>query len=221
MVQLTDIKGQRFGKLIVLEYMGRKYRDKAWWRCVCDCGKIVIVRGLSLRNGTSASCGCLRTKARPERCGENNPNWKGGAYCVDCGKALVAHRFMRCRACWQKFTWGENSSRWKDSLTDEERLLGRFIPGVDKWLRQIKERDDYTCQVCGQRGYKLVSHHLTPYARCPELRLELSNGVTMCDRCHREFHRKYGFDCSPEDFEDFKQLTLLADLEGYGLLKTS
>lgn len=32
------------------------------WRCRCNCGKEVIVRGVNLRNGNTKSCGCLATE---------------------------------------------------------------------------------------------------------------------------------------------------------------
>lgn len=33
------------------------------WLCKCDCGKEIITRGSSLRNGSSKSCGCARIEA--------------------------------------------------------------------------------------------------------------------------------------------------------------
>ena len=50
-----DLVGQRFGRLIVKEYVGN-----AEWKCVCDCGKTVIRRARALRIFKTPSCGCLR-----------------------------------------------------------------------------------------------------------------------------------------------------------------
>lgn len=33
-----------------------------YWDCLCECGKITTVKGLSLRNGKTLSCGCLNSK---------------------------------------------------------------------------------------------------------------------------------------------------------------
>ena len=58
---IIDICGQRFGRLFVLRVLPD--RDKygaALWKCRCDCGNHFIARGISLRNGGSKSCGCLR-----------------------------------------------------------------------------------------------------------------------------------------------------------------
>lgn len=61
--RIPEITGQRFGRLIVLELSHEKGKDgRSWWRCKCDCGNEVVVRGKALRNGTTRSCGCLRAK---------------------------------------------------------------------------------------------------------------------------------------------------------------
>ena len=54
-----------------------------------------------------------------------------------------------------------------------------------KWRRAIYERDDYTCQDCGERGVRLETDHIKPFALYPELRFELTNGRTLCKPCHQ------------------------------------
>ena len=54
MVQMIDITGQRFGRLVALEYM-----DRSQWRCLCDCGNETTSQGEHLRAGRTKSCGCL------------------------------------------------------------------------------------------------------------------------------------------------------------------
>ena len=51
-----------------------------------------------------------------------------------------------------------------------------------KWIR---ERDNYTCQICGIRGGELEADHIKQFAYFPELRFELSNGRTLCKECHK------------------------------------
>jgi hypothetical protein len=53
-----NIAGQRFKHLTVLEL---DYNDKGkiYWKCKCDCGKIVSVLSGRLRNGSKVSCGCM------------------------------------------------------------------------------------------------------------------------------------------------------------------
>ena len=53
------------------------------------------------------------------------------------------------------------------------------------WRRAIFERDDYTCQECGERGCKIVAHHIKGWAKYPKLRYEISNGIVLCTKCHK------------------------------------
>ncbi len=56
--RFKNLAGQRFGRLIVLAYVGPS-SEGAIWSCRCDCGKELSVRGKSLRTGNTRSCGCL------------------------------------------------------------------------------------------------------------------------------------------------------------------
>ena len=60
------------------------------------------------------------------------------------------------------------------------------------WRLSVYERDDFTCQECGQRGGKLNAHHIKPWATTPDLRFDTSNGVTLCEDCHKKKHRGEG-----------------------------
>lgn len=49
-----DRTGQRFGRLVALEYVGN-----GQWKCQCDCGNIITVLGANLTHNKTHSCGCL------------------------------------------------------------------------------------------------------------------------------------------------------------------
>ena len=53
------LTGQKFGRLTVIEPSHKDIRGTLWWRCKCKCGKEAIVRGPSLKNRSTKSCGCL------------------------------------------------------------------------------------------------------------------------------------------------------------------
>jgi len=55
---LINLVGRRFGKLTVLRRHERCTFDSVWWECQCDCGKISVVIGQTLREGRTKSCGC-------------------------------------------------------------------------------------------------------------------------------------------------------------------
>lgn len=57
---VKDISGQRFGRLVVLSFVGTTSDRKAKWLCQCDCGNRSVHTGKRLRTSHTQSCGCLR-----------------------------------------------------------------------------------------------------------------------------------------------------------------
>jgi len=76
---------------------------------------------------------------------------------------------------------------------------------LTEFKRKVRERDNYTCQVCEAPG-KIV-HHLRSYANHPWLRLDMDNVVTLCNNCHNEYHTLFGYDDSyPDQFYKFRDM---------------
>jgi hypothetical protein len=59
--RFIDLTGQRYGRLIVREFVKRE-RRKSLWRCDCDCGNVVVVVASTIRSGNTRSCGCIRAE---------------------------------------------------------------------------------------------------------------------------------------------------------------
>lgn len=69
-------------------------------------------------------------------------------------------------------------------VSSEDMRL-RNSPEYRYWRSAIYKRDDYTCQKCRVRGGRLEAHHINSFATHPELRFEVSNGISLCKSCHR------------------------------------
>ena len=57
--------------------------------------------------------------------------------------------------------------------------------------KSILKRDNYHCQNCNvshSKENKLIVHHIKPWAKFPELRFEVSNLITLCEKCHKKIH---------------------------------
>lgn len=54
---MKDLKGQRFGKLVVTEATDQRKNGYIVWRCRCDCGNEIQVDVRKLRRGTAQDCG--------------------------------------------------------------------------------------------------------------------------------------------------------------------
>jgi hypothetical protein len=62
MSAFKDETGKVFDRLTVIEFshlLKEKAGSRAYWRCECLCGNVVIVSGSNLRFGAVRSCGCL------------------------------------------------------------------------------------------------------------------------------------------------------------------
>lgn len=60
MQKTINLVGKKFGRLTVISSDGRAKNNEVKWRCRCDCGKEISVRGSDLKNGNTKSCGCFR-----------------------------------------------------------------------------------------------------------------------------------------------------------------
>jgi len=58
--QYLQLKGKKFNKLTVEEFVGFHESGQALWKCKCECGKYKICKGTSLNKKKIQSCGCLR-----------------------------------------------------------------------------------------------------------------------------------------------------------------
>ncbi len=73
--KIKNLIGEKFTRLIVVDYSHTgKWRD-TWWVCECNCGKIIQVSRPHLFNGHVKSCGCLKIEIDKSRKGKNNPNY--------------------------------------------------------------------------------------------------------------------------------------------------
>jgi len=50
--------------------------------------------------------------------------------------------------------------------------------------KEVFERDNYTCQMCDERGGKLQVDHIQSWAEYVELRFDMKNLRTLCMDCH-------------------------------------
>lgn len=126
--------------------------------------------------------------------------------CDNCGeifKRLASqvngkHHIYCSRGCQykgnSKYHSGKDSYHWNHEKPIEERITDRKYEAYYEWRKKVYERDVYTCVKCGDnKGGNLHAHHIYNYAEHLELRTVLSNGITLCEDCHSDFHLTYGF----------------------------
>lgn len=130
-------------------------------------------------------------KPNPKVAGANNYQWKGGKReCINCGKKVRSFKTKRCRACSSSFYVGDKASNWNGGITSE-RLKIYNSDKYKNWRNACFKRDNYTCKKYGTKT-KIVVHHIKNFAKYPELRFDINNGITLSDKAHKEFHKIYG-----------------------------
>lgn len=79
---------------------------------------------------------------------------------------------------------GANNPRWRGGITPENARI-RASNDYKVWRLAVFTRDNFTCQDCGS-GKSLNADHIRPFAFFPELRLDVNNGRTLCEPCHKK-----------------------------------
>ena len=163
-------------------------------KCI-DCGIAIYTNSKRCRK--CANIGILNPMHnKGERCWlYKDGRTKKGSKCLDCGKK-ISYQISRCWECRNKYISvnyrGAKSHMWKGGRSKENTLI-RLRREFRVWRKEIYERDNYTCQMCdkrsgvGQQVY-LHPHHIKSFAKYPELRFEVSNGLTLCKDCHMKLH---------------------------------
>lgn len=104
----------------------------------------------------------------------------------------------------QKMRIGENNPNWKGGFDYHNDK--RNTPEYRLWRSSVFTRDDYTCSKCGIKGGRLNAHHIHNYATNEDLRFDIDNGITLCEKCHKEFHHINGYlNTNEEQLNNFIQ----------------
>lgn len=99
MKKRMDLKGLRFGRLIVIRRAKDSIASSGYisprWECLCDCGTRKVIRQQRLVSNSTKSCGCLRREMATERASKLNLVLDEKQYILDRVKK------KRKTGCWQ------------------------------------------------------------------------------------------------------------------------
>lgn len=107
--------------------------------------------------------------------------------CERCNKPITkrpGRRRFCSHLCATSTMVGPKSPVWKGG---NSRARSRDSVRHRRWSRSVFERDGFRCRNCGS-GKSLHAHHIKPYATHPRDRFKISNGKTLCAKCHSAVH---------------------------------
>jgi hypothetical protein len=163
----VDIVGKRFGRLVVLRYIGASY-----WHLICDCGKETSVKTDMLNGGRTRSCGCLlaeTTRARSLKHGHSRGK-KGKAYRIwtdmrsRCNNprvtnyALYGGRGISICERWNDFAnfFADMGEPPPGLSLDRIDVNGNYEPGNCRWIDQNGQQNN-------RRNNHLLTHNGETY----------------------------------------------------------
>ena len=149
----------------------------------------------------------IKSRFCSKECKHKNSSIK--CNCSHCGREIevLKSKYDKCKnhfcdtKCQYEYQSGKNSPNYNPNITDEER--DRNYPEYKDWRKAVYERDNYTCQCCGDnKGHNLNAHHIYGYTEYKDLRTDVDNGTTLCEECHKRYHKQYGY--TNNNYKDFR-----------------
>jgi len=153
--QLKLKRGQRFNRLVILSFVGSE-KGTSRWECKCDCGKVVVMAGTRMKDGSARSCGCLKIERVSKTHRTHGMSRIGGAGSKH--TPFYSRWSAMIQRCENKNAlgyrhWGGRGiivcSRWHDFRNFKSDMYPSFLRHVRKHGRENTSID----RIDNERGY--------------------------------------------------------------------
>ena len=194
-----DLTGKQFGRLTVIDFDHTDSKGRAYWNCVCRCGKKIVVRQDELKSGHTMSCGCYARDVTRERCtkhGLTNERlyniWRAMRHrCRDTENIRYGGRGIAVCDEWNDFEtfydWAMHNGYEPNLTIDRIDNDGNYCPENCRWVNSITQGNNR----CTNRyiEYNDVKHTISEWSRIFGM--------------HRETLRHRINNNNMQDFEDY------------------
>lgn len=186
MPKALDLTNKRFDSLIALERLPSK-NGHTYWKCRCDCGKIIEVQTSHLTCKKITNCGCQRKVGNSNA----NKNFKPQEQICPICQQIFLNKQLNRHYCYNCVPEG---------LTSDKRQFAKNR-AFKHYLVQYKGGK---CEICGYNKCEgaLEFHHKNPLEKDIEISKwnfnytqdinlflkEVDKCMLLCANCHREQH---------------------------------
>ena len=141
----------------------------------------------------------IETRKKLSLAQKGNKKWLGKHHSIETKQRMslakkgkkISNEHKKKISNFQKGRIGEKSNAWKgDKCITPINMRIRKSFEYKIWRKSVFERDNYRCVLCGKIGGKLNAHHIKSFAKYSELRFDINNGITMCEKCHKIGRKK-------------------------------
>lgn len=121
--------------------------------------------------------------------------------CPSCGKIFLAKSNEDKYCSWECYNnnrqmpKGEEHWNWKGGISKNNDRHDSYE--YKQWRIKVYQRDQYKCVKCGSKN-KINAHHIYAWKYYLNLRYNIENGITLCEECHIQIYKKYGYNSKEE-----------------------
>ena len=157
---------------------------------VCGTKRTVFNSVIKSGQGKYCSRKCLYESSKGHKTWNKDlKGWRTKEHSKKLRKAIIQRNKDNPLTSEQARTNGKKAQRQLKLITAHNRneVIRRRTDYIN-WRTTVFKRDNHTCQHCCERGGKLNAHHIKSFAKYPQYRLDVDNGITLCLSCHNEMH---------------------------------
>lgn len=92
------LKGQKFGRLTILDEVEKD--NRRYCICKCDCGNICEIKLVNIMNNWTRSCGCLKKEYNTQNAKKMGLKNRKEMFCKICGNKHYARGL--CKNCYER-----------------------------------------------------------------------------------------------------------------------
>lgn len=160
-------------------YCIRHYQQ--WRRCGHTLTEQEIKKNYAKKRGACLNTGRTHFKKGHKAWSKGLKGWLSDAHLEALRKANTGHTPWNKGKKWPEMA-GPNNPAWKGGVKSQNDIdRARFRTTVQAL---VLKRDDFTCQICKERGGFLQVDHIKKWSEYPEHRFDLDNCRTLCMGCH-------------------------------------